>query len=247
MTGFERFERQQEREDERLLIEKAYGRAQKEIARDAINPDTREFRARFGDAEVDRDLRYVSNNERLFKQDSSSSQGDESRKIGTIFEAIFHDQAELSDWLGPDAITIKTSRYDDILFGIDSVVERQHDDEASSFLGVAIDVASGIDLDRKFRRIKDEVQQGELGHVKYFDPERMGTGKEFLEIPRAVIGASRETIRELAELWLNKDNKALAAHPIQFQILEELELQFAALRSFAERVRILSSFRFSRN
>ena len=218
---------------ERLFIGKAYERAQREIERDSVDPE--EFRDLYGDIGVDKDLAYVTRMEEVFARDASP-ETQETQKVATIFEAIFHDHAELSEWLGPDAMTIKTSRYDDIKNGIDTVVETRHDDRTASHLGIAIDVALGPDLDKKFQRIRNEIEQGELGQVKYFESEHMHIRGEFRRIPRVVIGASGKVVHELAELWLEKKNQDLAEHPIQFQILEEMELQFVAFQAFARKV-----------
>jgi len=226
------FEWQEEQMAERLLIGKAYERAQREIERDSVDPE--EFRDLYGDTGVDEDLAYVTRMEEVFAS-GASHETQETHKVATVFEAIFHDQAELSEWLGPDAMTIKTSRYDDIKNGIDTVVETRHDDRTASHLGIAIDVALGPDLDKKFQRIKSEIERGELGQVKYFKSEHMHIRGEFRRIPRVVIGASGKVVHELAELWLEKKNQDLAEHPIQFQILEEMELQFVAFQAFARK------------
>jgi len=227
------FEKQQERMETRLLLDRAHERAQREIASAGIKPD--KFRDLYGEEAVDRDLAYVADMEERFRR-SETQESREAHKVATVFEGIFYDQAEMSDWLGPDAITIMPSRYDDIKNGVDTIIETRHEGGAASHFGVAIDVTSGIDLDKKFERIMDEIRAGKLSRVKYFKSDHMKFRGELSRLPRIVIGASGKTVTELAELWLEKDNKALASHPVQFQILEEMELQFSAFKAFAKKV-----------
>ncbi len=84
-------------------------------------------------------------------------------------------------------------------------------------------------LKKKFNCIKKEIEEGKLARIKYFVSEHMNIRGELKKVPRLVIGADRETVKELGELWINRDNKALEKHPIQFTLLKEILLQCETL------------------
>lgn len=215
---------------ESLTIDQAYARAEQTLAKDAIKPE--QFADLYSDENVAQDKAYVDEMERKFEETNEPEQK-EVQKLATILEAIIHEHAELSDWLGPDAHTIKPSRYDDIKNGVDSVVEFQESESSASHLALAIDATFSPDVQKKFERIKNEIDRGELARVKYFASEHLGVRGELAKIPRVVIGADAKTVRELAELWLERDNRALARHPVQFQIIEEIVAQLDAFHDYA--------------
>src|SRR3989344_6211954 len=111
---------------EKIEITGIYEKATKEIEIDRINPDD------FIDLyDTEKDKKYVAEMEQKFAKNSSPDK-QESLKLATIFEAIVHQHAELSDWLGPNASTIKTSKYDDIKNGVDSIVEIKEGEKSAS-------------------------------------------------------------------------------------------------------------------
>ena len=139
----------------------------------------------------------------------------------------------MSEWLGPDVTTIKCSRFDDIRNGIDSLAEFRETDTAASYLGLAIDVTTAQEFTKKFEKIKQEIERGKLGRVKYFASEHTNIRGEFSNVPKVVVGADRDTVKLLANLCIEKDKKALALHPVQFQILEEIILELGAFEKYA--------------
>lgn len=219
---------------EDLTTDQAYVQARRVFAKDAIKPE--QFIDAYGEEDVAHDKLYVEEKEREFEASDSPEQK-EAKKLATVFEAIIYERAELSNWFGPDATTIKPSRYDDIKNGVDSIVEFQESDISVSHLALAIDATFSPDTEAKFNRIREEIDQGKLATVKYFPPEHIGKQKGLHAIPHVVVGANAKTIRELAELWLERDNRALDKHPIQFQILEEIIAQLDAFQEYAKRVR----------
>ena len=62
----------------------------------------------YGEDPVRQDLQYVKKMEEKFAKEQTPEQK-KIKKRATIFEGIIHDNAELSNWLGPDVVTIKTS------------------------------------------------------------------------------------------------------------------------------------------
>ena len=216
---------------ENLTLDESHRRACKTLEEEAIKPE--QFEDLYGPQGIKRDERYVAIMEKKFQEPTDTKQ-EELNKLATIFEAIIHINAELNEWFGPDATTIKTSRYDDIKNGVDSVAEFRENEASASYLALAIDVTFDHDTERKFERIKSEIKKGELAKIKYFYSEHMGIRGELTKVPRVVIGADIQTVKNLSELWMEKNNKALMRHQIQFQILEEILLQ---LETFAEFVK----------
>jgi len=226
-----------ERITERALIEAASRRAEREMETDRINLG--DFRGREGyeTKEIEEDLEYVRRREEDFSQsDKEEPEKIEARKLGTIFERIMHEQAEMGDWLGPNAVTIKTSKFDDFKNGVDDVVEFQEEKSEASYLALAIDTTIGRDSVSKLRRIKDEIDMGQLGGIKYFYSEHTNVRGRLTNVPRVVVGVSGETIGDLTNLWMSGDKRGLNGHKIQFQILREIILQAETFRDYAERV-----------
>ena len=210
---------------------KAYKKAERVIKDNEVQIN--DFRKLYGDDNIDRDEKYVAEMEEEFKKGSSL----ESKKINelaTVLEAIIFEQSEQNEWLGSDAQTIKTSRYDDIKNGVDMIVEFIQEDESAAHLGMAIDATFNSDTEAKFKRIKAEIDEGKLAEVKYFESDNIHFKGKLKMLPRIVVGADFKTVSELSELWLEGNNKALAEHQIQFQVLEEIIMQLRAFKTYAE-------------
>ncbi len=211
-----------------------YEKAHNVLMKDIICPE--DFIDLYGFKNVEEDIKYVKKMEDKFKQEESLEKK-ELKKIASVLEAVVYDQVETNDWLGPDATSIKSSRYDDIKNGVDNIVEfYKEEDFSSSHMALAIDETFSSDVNEKFERIKKEIKQGELAQIKYFVSDQLNIRGELSKIPRVVIGADTKIIKEVGELWLEKNNKDLAKHPIQFLIIEEMLLQLEAFKNYAQKV-----------
>ena len=161
------------------------------------------------------------------------------KKIATIFETIIFQHAELSEWLGGQASTLKTSRFDDIK-GVDTVVEFRNPD-SSAYLGLAMDVTFSADPDssegmtKKFDKIFERLEKGTLNKIKYFHAKNKNINihGQLNDVPEVVIGADRSTVLELAELWKAKKNNMLAEHRIQIMMLLQIEAQLRVFIAYA--------------
>lgn len=223
--------------EDREIIEKAFEKSRTLIYEYALKEE--DFIDSHGEENVAKDTAYVESMERKFEQTSSEEQK-YCKMLGDVFETMIYDQMD-NEWLGPDAVAIKTARYDDIKNGVDQVVEFQEGKGTASHLALAIDATTSDDLGKKVERIKKEIEKGEMAHIKYFLSEYMrehtGFGRgEMVNIPRVIIGADRNIIKELSELWLENKNKELAKHPIQFQILEEIMIQCEVFKNYAAKI-----------
>jgi len=219
------------------FLDRAYERAQKILGENAI--DQRSFGGLYPQAEIDRDLATVRRFENKF-QEESTLQEREDKKLATIFEAIFHDGLTRGRWLGEDVNAIKPSRFDDIVNKVDSIVEFQKGvavesgNRSASYLALAMDVTFGSRVEEKLRRIKNvEIGEGKLTQIKYFESKYLGGQLELSGVPRVVVGADRETVNGLVEVWLSGDEKALEAHPLRAMVLEEIRMQLEAFEAYA--------------
>lgn len=218
---------------ENITADQAYIKAKSLEEGERIQLD--DFKDLYGEKNVSEDQEYVKKMESIFIKEAGPEQ-ENTKKLAAIFEEIIHEQVELSDWLGPDVCTIKPSRYDDIKNGVDSIAELQESEHTASYLALAIDATFSSEIEKKLYRIKKEIESGELAKIKYFASDHMNFRGEIAMIPRVIIGAEAKTIKNLSELWLEGKNKDLGSHKIQFQIIEEMLIQFGAYKRYAEKV-----------
>jgi len=220
----------------------------------AIQPEN--FGSRYPVYEIKRDLAAVEE-----KKSQFSGENPERNKRADILEAILAEQAELSDWLGKDALTITASEYDNFFYGIDIAVEFEKGDEFK-YLALSMDITSSAKaVEGKLGKIKEGILTGKLTKMKYFTSERNPSPAfpgPLEQLPNVVIGIDQRTIAELAELRLqifkaremkNKEKDPstqdlytveiktakdkLARHRVQILILKELEMQLEVFANFA--------------
>ena len=214
------------------LVHVAAEKTKKLFAANAIQVE--EFRSRYGDVRVDRARAYEEECEAGFEKETNPVVRN-SMELGLILEGLVYD-GEKNDWFGENGFTVKTSRYDDYKNKTDVVLVLK-EAEGKTHLALAIDVVSSKNVTPKFAQTFEAVTKGELSRVEYFrEKTHEGEESDFLgelqNVPKVVIGAEAQTVRELAESWVEEKNSVLATHFVQFQILEQILLQcetFAAL------------------
>jgi hypothetical protein len=211
------------------ILETAYQRSQTLLAAKAVNMEA--FRDVYGDAEIRGDMAKVADYEKKFEADATERKKRD-KKLATVVEAIFYDQASRNGWLGPGAHVLRSSPYDDFVNGVDCITEYQRGD-AAAYLAMAIDATWSSHPGFKFNRIREDLSRGKLGKIKYLEAgSRHHRGKE---VPKVVVGASEETLGEVIELWVNGNDETLRDHPIQVLFLEEIVDQLEGFRIFSEK------------
>ena len=211
---------------EHPVLRRMQGKAEQILAEDAVDPVR--FIELYGGENVTRDLKKV---ERL----KSEFAPHESKGAADVFEAVFHQHVELSDWLGPNAETIRASEYDDIVNGIDLVVEFNEGDTARH-LALGVDVTFGsLSMQKKFQRIKAEIEANKLATVKYF--ETHGYQGSLTQTPRVVVGVELDKVIQLAGLWERGDNKSLGSHITKDIVADAIERQLRSFLFYAQSVR----------
>ncbi len=196
---------------------------------DAIRPE--EFSGLYGEDVIARDVAAVN------KRKESFGAPDRAKFASEIMEGIIYDQSERSDWLGPHAHTIKTSDYDDIMNGVDLVVEFDEPEQSRKHLALGVDATFGSHhLDSKFSRIKSEIDSGELATIKYFRSQSGSFMGRLSHIPRVVTGIDQDHLLDLAGTWEQGLNKELGVHPAQRLVLAQIAQQLKTYAAYAERI-----------
>jgi len=222
---------EQEKIDEDLMINSASRKAKELTEKHRIKPES--FSDLYSPETIKRDEAETQKAKKDFEQKDSEEEK-RAKILADIFEAIIFDQGEMSEWFGGSVKTVKTSEYDDIVNGVDAILEF-NEKRRKSHLALGIDATYQTFADQKIDRIKNRIKRGEMAKVKYFHSENFHIRGEYSQIPLTIISARAETIKELIKLWVNKDHKALANHWIQFQMIEETIMQCEYFANYARK------------
>jgi len=212
------------------IIRAAYQKAHKVFAEDSIKPE--EFEDIYGEDIIKRDKERVKELKTKFFEAGSA------KIAADILEAIILEQTELADWFGPNATTVKTNEFDDYVNGVDGVFEFNvnNPERPASHMALAFDATFATKdgpIEKKMNRIRDEINRGQLATIKYFrSSDRRFHGK-LSGVPRVIVGLEKDTIVELARLWVMGEKKALAEHPAQRMILEQVKRQLQTFTEYA--------------
>lgn len=196
----------------------------------------------YGKDNIEKDKATVERLKIRFQTEATEKEK-EAKILADILEAIILEESESSNWFGQNSSTTKVSDYDDYINHIDTIVEFT-EEESASHMALGIDATFSTDIKAKFDRIKEEIEKGSLAEAKYFSSSFI-KGRH-IQIPRIVIGADVKTIKELGELWLDKESRAegrkrevkkeLENHPVQFQLLKQILLQTETFEKYAQTV-----------
>jgi hypothetical protein len=211
------------------LIAEAAIKAREVKKAEAIDPTI--FESVYGRDAVARDLEYVRSMKTKF-----GSEDEVHKKYADVFEAVFYENAEMSNWLGENTHTIMTSEFDDIKNGMDVLVRLNDSARAFPYVGMGIDVTFGRNsVEKKMTRVFGEIEKGQLGTVRYFmDPGYAQFKGELSSMPHIIVGVERRHVIELAGQWLREEKRKLGENPIQLVVLEQIMAQLKAYRDYAE-------------
>lgn len=215
------------------LMKKALVKAETIIQRDQIRID--DFADLYGQHIIKRDKAYVEERKEHFRLIDLEEDSVRNKEWARVFEAILHEQGELSNWFGENATTIKTSDFDDFK-GVDEIVEYKGEGSALSFLALAIDATYNPNVKTKLRKIREEIESGNLANIRYFAAENVDIRGELKKIPHVIVGADRATLVEISEMWIEGRSGQLSEHPIQFQILYEIFEQCVVFAKYARKI-----------
>jgi len=192
----------------------------------------------YEDSEIKADIEYALRMEKEFDKDQSQESKD-AKKIADAIEIVVNHHIELSNWLYK-TFTYKTSKYDDIKNGIDTILEFINEDNKndSTFLGVAFDITYKNDVRDKFLRIKKEIEDKKINKVKYFESQESNYKGQIENVPRLIIGLDIKTGEELIELFLERrgGKEKLGNHFFQFELIDELLFQLEIFITYSDEV-----------
>lgn len=214
-------------------IESMYPKALSLLGREEYAIHPREFLSVYSKEEIDIDNHRVAEKEKIFSL-GRTPEGDAQKRAATVFEAIMLEHSELSNWLGDNAMVIKTAPYDDYFHGSDMLAEWRREDGSFEALGLAVDVTfSSAAVEKKLQIIKSKIGRGEMGGIKYYRSADGLPEHGRRHVPHAVVGMSKLGVSQLARLWKENDKKALALHPVQRIVTDEIYAQLLAMRAYA--------------
>ena len=221
---------------------------------ESINPV--DFEDVYSPEEIRKDLEHLDFVERKI-ENSKKKMNTREREIYDInekrskaFEILLADQIYDGEWLGPEAMSIQASRFDDVLNGVDIIVEFDREN-AVERIALVVDASTTSDIDymekkikRNIKRVSEDLRPLE---IKYFHSQIRDENGEYFKgkienlIP-IVIGADYQNANRIFNIFSefiflkNKtDNdskercrwlkKKLSTHPIQNIFLEQIEIQ----------------------
>jgi hypothetical protein len=208
-------------------LSRAFAKAQELLSRQAIN--LRDFIGqRYPREMVERDLAEVEKRKQGFRREGF-------KREATVFEAIVIDMTNRQPgWFGEGVRAAHTSEFDDVINGVDVVLEIPESGQNVSHLALGVDVTCGErELIGKFLEIRKKIARGELGGVKYSHSSDGELQGELSGIPHVIIGTDGEHLEGLIRAWVN-NNTALSRDPIQMTFLAQILLQLETFIKYAE-------------
>ncbi len=159
----------------------------------------------------------------------------DTKQEGHVLEGVVAKGINDFKWLGPHAVWNQTTEFDDIVNGVDGVVEfHSGPDKHNSMWALAIDVTEnsgrilGKGIRPKLGEIKAGLQSGEMGKVKYFRPNRPGLQMrgEWRGLPKMLLVGSGN-LEELQRLKRHQQQAsgALEKDPVAMDLLIQLRIQ----------------------
>lgn len=231
-----------ERAQSQAMLRKAHECMSQTVFTNGVTMES--FRDLYGDA-IEKDAANVAAHREAFEREVQAlapqerTEHREAKLAADVFEGVVYSEVNQSEWLGKGVVAVRTTPYDDIINGVDVVIELDDPMGGRRHLALAVDVSFGEwAVPKKFTRILNEIDRGEAAQVKYFES---ASGKERLRnIPRTVVGIERKVVEELASLWLEKDahkqkSDTLRSHPIQRMILAQVVQQLDVFEQYALR------------
>ncbi|HNZ84036.1 MAG TPA: hypothetical protein PKL98_02075 [Candidatus Pacearchaeota archaeon] len=229
--------------------------------------DESDFSDIYGKESIAKDKDYVQKMKRNFREAEDQLTSQEREKVherkrkSEALEIIISEQGTKSGWFANENIKssiIRTSEYDDIKNGVDSIVEFEiYDNDTKSIrrVALAIDASMSADssvLDRKIKRNMERFQHLQDLGVKYFESEvedYKGELNGVMPVVFALDGRNTNELinltaqnkkliesRESAEL-LKETKRELDGHPCQQIFLREARLQFEAYLRKLEQIK----------
>lgn len=211
----------------------AYEKVLRESEKETIN--LHDFDELYSPEEVDADIAEIQRREGSFENDTS-------KQIAEICEAIIIDHAYKSEWLGPTCDTARSSKYDDYCHGVDMIAEYPVGEQGWAHFAFGIDVTySRSASNKKLETIKREIDNRQLGEVKYYENDQ-GMRKHLEHIPHLVVGFEKDTVEKLAGLWVQEDDEStrgkasaeLGRSEVKYTLLAQIKIQLETFLAYTQ-------------
>ncbi|MGB3988864.1 MAG: hypothetical protein WBK67_04200 [Minisyncoccales bacterium] len=225
-------------------------------------PEPLDFTDTYPEKEILKDLKHLQLAEKRIEDKKGKMSpferevADLNEKRGQAFEVLLVDQVYNGEWFGPEAMPVQTSRYDDVLRGVDMIIEFDREDEIER-VALAVDASTTSEIDHMERKIKRNIRRVTEDfwplEVKYFESQINDSNGNYFKgelkglIP-IVIGADRQNADRVFDIFselisLEKRNnkelrderrwlrEKLSRHPIQKVFFEQAEVQLQMYKS----------------
>jgi len=189
---------------------------------------------------VQQDLAYVEDRNKDFAQSGREKLPNglslaDVKKLAEIAEYDLIRGINIGGWI-PEGRALKTSEFDDIRNGVDMIIEIGEKASSIGHLGLGVDVSFSLNLQKKFQRIKHEIDSYDgdrerLGVVKYFQSNKAGMRGELSGLPRVVAAFDLGVMEDLS---VKSDR--LEGHIGQAIMISSMEKQLSTFHSYAEDV-----------
>lgn len=207
---------------------------------DEISFDPSKFEDLYTTEGIKRDQQYVLDMNRRFNQSANNEliEGLTERDVKELAERVEYEVIRginVGQWF--DGVgAYKTSEFDDIANGVDVVLEIQSGNNYGQ-LGLGVDITFSHNVEKKFRRIKDEIDnydgdENRLARVKYFDSQNTGTRGELNNLVRAVVAVDLPMLKDMAS---KKDAESLHTHISRHVTLLEIQHQLDTFLKYASK------------
>ena len=198
-----------------------------------------------GREEIDNDLESLRINQELIKKKLESLTPAEvlrvenAKKIATIAECSV-EYAINTGWFGDNVNVTKTSKFDDIKFGVDEILEIKKED-SSSFMGLGIDVTyRGLlseQYKHKFFGLLRSIRSGYKPKIKYFTNHTGEKMKQF-SVPKTILYFNINDVKDFAIMIKHIDEPSGADSfknsPQKFAVMNQMIIQCEKMAAFAE-------------
>lgn len=123
--------------------------------------------------------------------------------LAHVFEASLLYGINRAGWAGDKISAQATTSYDDFYHHVDGIMEFEGSTE-NKYSALSLDATYGTDkLKIKLERIAREIEDKKLGQIKYFISANEDYAGGLKNIPRLVITATAERVKEMESDWEN--------------------------------------------
>ncbi len=164
-------------------------------------------------------------------RDREERKDPELQKLAKTLEVALYDCSNELKWFGESATMYMTTDYDDFENGVDSILEFEEQSGATKHMGLATDITYNQDPSYKFSRIKNDLDAGRLGSVKYFRSKRGDYQGWLHHLPRVVIMMNREAAQVMVRGW--QQGKVTQNGLMKKIILRQISLQLEKFQQYA--------------